>query len=312
MAAVSGGADSLALGLLLAALGPGRGWTVELATLDHGQRGGAGARDRQFVEEVARSEGLACHSERTDASAAAAGLSGEDAARRARRRFLLGLAERRGAAVALGHTRDDQAETVLYRLARGSGLLGAGGMRRWSPPLWRPLLGIPRETLRGLLRAWDQPWAEDETNFQRDAVRNRIRMDVLPALDHAVGGGAAEGLARAAELAAEDERLVQELADARRGSVPIERAPGRVWADRRALAAIEPPLRRRIVRDLLLEIGGEAWRPTSAHLLALDGLIEARSSGTRIDLPGAFLAERRGAWIVIEAGKKVARNELDK
>lgn len=315
IAAVSGGADSVAMGLLLAALAPGQGWRVELATLDHGLRGEAGARDRAFVESLARSQGLVCHSRRAGLATtdATPGGSAEMAARQARRDFLLDLAKRADAVVALAHTREDQAETLLYRLTRGSGLLGAGAMRRWHPPLWRPLLAVSGAELRALLSRWEQPWVEDETNRDRSAAsRNRIRLDVLPELDRAVGGHAAAGLARAAALAAEDEELLAELAAARMRDVPLERAPGRAALDRREMLSVEPPLRRRIVRDLLIELGGGSWRPTAAHLLAVDQLVEARSHGTSVDLPEGFTAVRREGWIVLSAGRQNAGPDLDK
>jgi tRNA(Ile)-lysidine synthase len=298
VAAVSGGADSVAVGLLLAALAPGRGWTVAFATLDHGLRGDAGARDRAFVERLAETEGLACHSAQVEAGTARSG-SDELAAREARRAFLLQLAHRTGGVIALGHTLDDQAETVLYRLARGTGLAGTGAMRRWSPPLWRPALGIRRATLRELLRAWDQPWVEDETNRSQEAARNRLRQRVLPALERAVDGGAAAGLARAAELADEDDRLLVELARERSEAVPIVRDAGGIRLSRKELAKVPAPLRRRLFRAWFDELSGGV-RLASAHLLALDALAEAESPGTAVDLPGGYRARRGGGWLRLE------------
>jgi tRNA(Ile)-lysidine synthase len=299
IAAVSGGADSVALGLLLAALAEGRGWTVRFATLDHGLRGEAGARDRDFVERLAEREEVVCHATRVAPSPRRAG-SEEMAAREARRRFLLELAESTGGIVALGHTRDDQAETVLHRLARGTGLLGAGAMRRWSPPLWRPALDVPRRALRELLSGWNQAWSEDETNNLPHAVRNRIRHEALPALERATGGDAGAGLARAAHLAAEDEELLQALALERASAIAVTRDDRSIELPRRELAAVSPPLRRRLVRGWFEELTGGTARLSSAHLLAIDALVEAESPGTAVDLPAGHRAVRRSGRLCLE------------
>lgn len=306
IAAVSGGSDSVALLLLLAALAPGRGWTLETATLDHGLRAAGGQRDRTFVEDLANREGLPCHARRIDALTGP-GESPESAARRVRRTWLLELATERGGVVALGHTLDDQAETLVFRLARGSGLLGAGAMRRWSPPLWRPLLAIRRAELRALLDVWGESWVEDETNQSLDPARNRIRHAVLPALEEALGSGATPALARAAGLSAEDESLLSRLARDEAPGVLLERSKSSVTLDRKALAALDSPLLRRILRDAALDLSDGALRLASAHLLALEELVRARGPGTEIDLPLGFRARRQQGRLTLQSPHQIAR-----
>ena len=298
LVAVSGGADSLALLFLLAALAPGRGWTLAAATLDHGLRGEASAEDRRFVEQVCRRLGLDCHSAQRSATREP-GVSPEDAARRLRHEFLRQAAAAEGAAaIALGHQLEDQVETVLYRLARGTSLTGAGAMTRWTPPLWRPLLGVSRRTLRELLQRQGEGWREDASNAGLDAARNRIRHIVLPALTRALGEAALAGIARSASLAREEGEALAALAE-RLAPEPLPAPAGSRAFDRRRLADLPSALRRLLLRDQLQALAGPELRLTRAHLEGIDALIEARGPGRRVDLPMGWVARREKGVIML-------------
>ncbi len=307
LAAVSGGADSVALLRLLAALAPGRGWTVVAASLDHGLRGAAGADDLRFVERLTASLGLELAGGRLDAPP-----RGEAAARGARRAFLERIArEHRAAAIAVAHTMDDQAETVLQRLARGTGLAGLAAMRRWSPPWWRPLLGVRRSALRSLLRTLGQPWREDETNLAPDQLRARLRARVLPALEAAGGAGAIPALARAARLAAEDDALLAELAAARLAEIVVSSGRGRIACSLGALRALPTPLARRIVRRLVAAISAGRVRAEADHVDAVLHLLDPTCQGTVVDLPEG-LRVRRAAGLITFAKAPHVRGEPGK
>ena len=294
LVAVSGGADSTGLLHLLAALAPGRGWKLAVATLDHGLRGDAGAADRRFVEELAERLGIPCQSARRT-PAPGAGLSPEEAARDVRRSFLLQAQRELGAElVACGHTADDQAETVLLRLTRGAGTRGLGAMSRWRSPFWRPLLVVRRRALCGLLETAGLPWREDETNLSRGPTRNRIRLDVLPAVESAIGPGAVPALARASRLAREDEALLDDLARREMQAIELERTGERIELERRALARLPAPLARRVVRLALAAIGSGGRRLTAVHLVSAVELARASGPGTRLDLPRGVTVTRRG------------------
>lgn len=203
LAAVSGGADSTAMLRRLAELAPERGWRVVVAHVDHGLRQGS-AVDAAFTASLAGELGLEFHLERVRVEAA--GRSPEDAARNARRAALLRVAEQAGAEViALAHTVDDQAETVLARALKGSGPTGLAGMRVWSPPWWRPLLHARRGGLREYLNRLGQAWREDPTNQEMGPLRNRIRAELLPLAEELVNPRAAEALSRLADLLGEEE-----------------------------------------------------------------------------------------------------------
>jgi tRNA(Ile)-lysidine synthase len=260
LAACSGGADSVALLHLLVRLAPGRGWGLAAAHLDHGLRGAAGAADRTFVEELCRDLDLPLRAERRPVEPGG-GLSPEEAARETRRSFLAETAREEGAGViALAHNADDQAETVLLRLARGTGPGGLRAMAVRSGRWWRPLLGTGREEIREALREAGLSWREDETNEDLRFDRNRVRLEVLPPL-RSVNPRAVRNIGRLAELAREDEALLESLArdsleeldrPAPEGAVALEGAP---------LAALPPSLGGRVVRLALASLSGGASLP---------------------------------------------------
>lgn len=300
LVAVSGGSDSVALLHLLAGLAPGRKWAIFVATLDHGLRGEAGEADRLFVERLARDLGLPCASEKRVVQPAP-GRSVEDLARSVRREFLLQAAGEFGAAVvALGHSQDDQAETVLYRLGRGAGLAGLSAMRRFAPPLWRPLLGVRRDMLRRLLQDAGCDWREDETNATGGAARSRIRRELTPVLERVLGPGAIPALARFATLAAADEDFLVGAAREKSKSAVLREQPGLIELDSAVLCSLPAALSRRILRECCEALVGSAGRPGSAHILALEALARRDSPGTHADLPGGVSARRKGRILVLQ------------
>ena len=274
--AVSGGADSIALlhGTAELVRSGQRRWSLTVAHLDHALRSTSGE-DAAFVAEVAASLGLAAEVRRLDVAglARAAGYSVEEAGRDARYRFFDEIAEP-GALVATAHTADDAAETVLINLVRGSGLAGARGIPARRGRIIRPLLGERRSTLRGLLDAAGLAYRDDPTNLDPAFLRNRVRAELLPALE-AVRPGAVESIARFARLAADDDELLDLLAAAelqrrRTSTGAID------WRD--------PPARALGRRVLRLAIGDPA--PSAERVEALLDAAEGPRGGLRVELGG--------------------------
>jgi tRNA(Ile)-lysidine synthase len=259
VAAVSGGGDSVALFHLLRELA--QGGHVVLAGvvhLNHRLRPDAD-RDEAFCRDLAAAAGVPFDAAQVDVAAAArAGrCSVEVAARRARFAFFAEVRDRReAAAVALAHTLDDQAETVLLRLLRGTGTRGLRGALAARPGVVRPLLRCGRGELRAYLAARRVSWLEDETNADRGLLRNRIRHDLLPLLARDYQPAARRLLARTAELAAADEACLEAMAIAAADGVS-ERAAGdsRVCLQTAPLLALPPALARRVVRRALIQAG---------------------------------------------------------
>lgn len=182
---VSGGADSVSLLLLLEDLRDDLGVVLKVVHLNHGLRGKESEADEAFVAELAcaHSVEFLCAREDVSTNARAEGWNLEDAGRRIRRKFFSKLVNQgKVDRVAVAHTADDQAETVLAHILRGSGPAGLAGIYPVAPPIVRPLLGIRRSELRAYLQQRNQPWREDRTNRDLTRQRARVRHELLPLL----------------------------------------------------------------------------------------------------------------------------------
>jgi len=312
LVAVSGGADSTALLLALEELKEKGLLGVELkaAHLDHGLRGEESAGDARWVGRVAREHGFECVVGRASLPEARENL--EQAARRARYEFLAGAARACGArAVLAAHTLDDQAETVLLRLLRGSGAEGLGGMAPeraleagGEVRLRRPLLAWARRAdTEGYCRERGVEFRADEMNRDERFARVRVRHKLLPLLE-SFNPRAAEALARTASLLREDSAALDELAAAlleearaAAGTGEGEGAAAKASDARplrvEALALAGVALRRRALRLWLARARGDLRRLSSAHLLGVERLLQGERGGRVAELPGGGRVERR-------------------
>ncbi|WP_407688003.1 tRNA lysidine(34) synthetase TilS [Mycobacterium sp. HUMS_1102779] len=255
--ALSGGPDSLALTAVAAQLRP----TAALI-VDHGLQPGSAA-----VAETARKQALALGCVDAQVLSVCVGTEGgpEAAARAAR---YAALDAHRDGPVLLGHTLDDQAETVLLGLGRGSGGRSLAGMSPHDPPWCRPLLGARRGLTHAACRELGLTAWQDPHNTDRRFTRTRLRLEVLPLLEDVLGGGVAEALARTATALREDTELIDSLA--------AEAMPGaKTGTGLRAgtLAALPAPVRRRVIRSWLL--AGGATGLTDKQIRGVDTLVTA-------------------------------------
>jgi tRNA(Ile)-lysidine synthase len=307
VAGVSGGPDSTALAHAAAQAGA----RVTVAHLDHGWRPGSAA-DAEAVAELSRRLRAPFRTERAE------GLRrSEAAARAARYEFLARVAREVGAAkVAVAHTADDQAETVLMRLIRGAGLDGLAGMPRRRPlvpgvELVRPLLRVPRARVLAYCREHDLPWLEDETNRDRAWLRNRVRHELLPLLERRFNPRVREALLRTAALLADDAAALDGWTrrEYRRdggglvldGSLPVavrRRLVRRFWAEETGL----PPLPSRHVERLL---AGPASLPRGWRGERRDGRLWLRAAASDRPAPFSYVLPVPGAVDVPEAGVRV-------
>lgn len=313
VAGVSGGPDSLTLLYVLVRVVPDPSGRVAVAYLDHGLRGGAGAEEAAFVRGLAERWGLTFFTDRVDTAAhrRARGLSLEAAARELRYRFLGETARRFGATrVAVGHTASDQVETVLLNITRGTGLAGLRGMRPASPyplpefgelTLIRPLLRLFREETVAACRALGLEPREDPMNLDRRYPRNRIRLDVLPALRQ-VNPRVDLAVLRLAEAAAADLGLIEAQAEAALAEALVSASDSELVLRRDPLIARPEPLRAHIFRLALLRLGAGEPLITAYHLERLVRLAAGRV-GTRLDLPGGLKA--RVDYDVVRVGREL-------
>jgi tRNA(Ile)-lysidine synthase len=286
LAALSGGPDSVALLDALLLLAPRHGFAVTAAHLDHGLRDGS-ADDASFCVELSARLGVALVCGRADVRSRARreGRGVEAAAREERYAFLRRVGKDVGATrIALAHTRDDQAETLLMRLLRGAGRSGLSAMRLRSGCLWRPLLGVPRAQVLEHLALRGLDHREDPTNRDPAHLRNRVRHELLPLIEARFNPSVRAALARLAGLLADETRLIDSAARRRLGRIVVEHGALRVEIER--LNALPPALRRAALRHVLRRAGG--LRGVSArHVEELLQLAAAPApSGRRLALPG--------------------------
>ena len=312
LVACSGGPDSLALLHVLAELARPFGLTLVVAHLDHGVRGEEGAADARFVRRKARTLGLQAIVARADGQAwmRARGHAGEDGLRRLRRTFLVRAAREAGAdAIALGHTADDQAETVLLRLVRGTGLKGLGAMRARRGRVLRPLLHATREEVEGFLHDRRLKPRRDATNQDRALRRNYVRAEILPRLAHLnprVGPALAALADRAAALHAFLEEEAKRALDAASEPVPRGGAAG-IRLVARNLLGYHPIVRETVFAHAFRRLAGTGAGLTRRHLAALEALVAGGREGAAVDLPNFLRARRVRGRILIERAARRPR-----
>ena len=300
--AVSGGPDSVCLFHVLREL---KIRVVAIAHLNHQLRGADSDEDQRFVAAMARESGL-------DFCGGLANIRGgnlEQTARRARREFFHDLI-RRGLAdrIALGHTRDDQAETVLFRILRGSGLAGlAGILPVTAEGLIRPLLGVTRGDVETFLRERGIPWRDDASNRDSRFARNRIRHELLPRLKQDWNPHLTESLSRLADLAYEEERWwAAEIARLAHDELVVSKGAAEIPAGK--LARLPRAVARRLIRYAIRQAKGNLQGIEYSHVERILRLPEA---GGRTELAGIH-AIRSFDWIRLEVlpGPQPARGEV--
>lgn len=292
LVACSGGADSLALAAATAFVAPRLDRRAGLVTVDHGLQTGSAER----AERVARWAAGAGLDPVEVVPVTVAGRPGgpEAAAREARYAALVAAARRHGAAgVLLGHTRDDQAETVLLALARGAGPRGLSGMPAHREldgvPLLRPLLDVARDDTREACAALGlTPWT-DPHNADPAYARSRVRADLLPALVEALGPGVVGNLARTARLLAADTAALDELAAAALDGVRA--AGGGLSVE--GLAALPAAIRTRVLHAWARELGASPAALSHRHVAALDALVTDWHGQGPAYLPGGLPVRRQ-------------------
>jgi tRNA(Ile)-lysidine synthase len=297
LVAVSGGGDSVALLHLMHRFAARRTIELTVAHLDHALRRGSAA-DSRFVVRLAASLALPVVTDRRDVGASRRkDESPEEAARRVRRSFLLETARQTGAAaIATGHTLDDQAETILMRLARGAGPTALAAMTPAGPgPFVKPLLGIERAALRAWLRRKRLPFRDDPSNQSRAFDRNRVRRLVVPTLSAALNPAAARHLVEAASRLREDATYLDALAREGFESIAKRRA-GVLFVQAAALAALPRPLATRVAHIALVSAGCDPRRISTRQIDAVV-LLASAAPGAAADLPGRIGARRSGALL---------------
>jgi tRNA(Ile)-lysidine synthase len=291
LAACSGGPDSLALAAGLAFVAPRAGLRAGGVTVDHGLQPGSAARAAEVAVTL---RGLGLDPVTAVAVTVDGGGGPEAAARTARYAALERVAAEAGAAaVLLGHTLDDQAETVLLGLARGSGPRSLAGMPARRGVFARPLLGLRRPVTVEACASLGLPTWSDPHNTDRRFARVRVRLDALPALEAALGPGVAEALARTAGQLRDDAEVLEEIASSERGQAETPLAVS-------SLAGLPAAVRSRVLRAAAVAAGCPAGALTADHVARVGELVTAWRGQRWVDLPGGVRAARRAGEVVFD------------
>jgi tRNA(Ile)-lysidine synthase len=308
---------------------------------NHQLRGKAADADEKFVAKLAAEHGLEFFMARENVAALAKRqkCNVEDAARRARYAYFERLVkEGRVARVAVAHTADDQAETVVAHILRGTGIAGLGGIHPEAGCVFRPLLTMRRAELRAYLRSKRQAWREDATNKDVTRTRARIRLQLLPVLEKRFNAAVVEHLCRLAELAREDNAWLEEEAERRLGEVCEQRENGiaiavrelvlprgvrhlkvAVTGELRALGSSAQPgmavlhaaqlaIAKRMVRQLVRRVKPQAGELGAKHVETVLHLAAFGHSGKVLQLSGGVEVRRERETLVFRAAERVEKS----
>ncbi|MDO5408933.1 MAG: tRNA lysidine(34) synthetase TilS [Lachnospiraceae bacterium] len=316
LAAVSGGADSVCLLLILKELEQALGICVEAVTVNHGIRGETAERDVGFVSDLCGKWKIPVHICRVEVPELAKReqLSEEEAARKARYRCFYETAEKIGAsAVAVAHHRDDNCETILHHLFRGSSLRGLRGMeasrKMGSLNVIRPFLETGRREIEEWLEERRISWCTDETNLEDDYTRNRLRHHVIPLVEAQINQQASAHVAQAGAYIAEAQELLEELA------AKWLQSHGK-WENTGfcisipALCEVKPIVRREILIQALKSAVADAVFKDVGHVhLEMIWELAQGETSRRIALPSGISVRKQYEWLVFTKEDRVTKKE---
>ena len=301
LCAVSGGLDSMCLLYFLDTWGPSAGFTAAADHFNHQLRGETADRDEDFVRTWCAGRNIPCYVGRGDTRALAAeeGLSLEEAARKLRYAFLEETAKREGFdAILTAHHADDNAETVLLNLIRGTGSAGLAGIPAQRGSLFRPFLQITRDTLAAYAAAHQIPHVEDETNACADAAdRNLLRLEVIPLLRQ-INPRAVEHMSAAAGRLREMETGLEDLTARYLRAASCR--PGRVTIPLGKLAEVPDFLRPKVLLGLFDLLGTGRRDIGAVHLEAIGRLWAGHGNDARISLPHGVTARLAASRLILE------------
>ena len=306
LAAVSGGADSVCLLLVLKALEESLGIHVAAFHLHHGLRGAEADRDERFVRELCERLQVSLHAVREDVAGYAKthGLSEEEAGRILRYQWLEKTAGEFGCRrIATAHHKDDQTETVLMNLFRGSGLRGLGGIRpvrelSGELTLIRPLLGINRQEIETYLIEEKEAWCEDSTNKELVYARNKVRNELIPWIREHINDRAEEHILKTAAFASQADEYFVSQAEKLLGDGFQEQEASFAEIDTALFDSQPDIMKSYLIRAMIMKVSGNAKDISARHMDAIAAL-DGPGGGTLVDLPYGLQAMRSYQKLII-------------
>jgi len=294
VAACSGGPDSLALVHILHLLSIEYEFTLVVAHVDHMIRGQESVEDANFVEAFCKEYGLECFRTALDVPqyAVESGRSIEDAARHLRYNYFRQVAAQIGGAkIATGHHRDDQAETVLINLLRGTGSTGLRGIQAINGNIIRPLLSLSRAEIEEYCRLNGFEPRVDSTNLETEYLRNRVRLNLLPQLESQYNNGIREALCRTATIIGEEHDFIRCYAGQTWANVVCSKADGFI-IDCNKLLAEHAAVQREIIRLTIEKKQGNLTGITFYHVERLIRLAKSPTVGGIVELPSSLIVKK--------------------
>src|SRR5215813_14071817 len=299
--AVSGGADSMALLLALFQLRSVYNMTLIVAHVNHQLRGEEAEQDALFVEQQAARLGLPFHQTCVEVKALqqSSRISVQQAARQLRYRFLYALQQALNATrIALGHTADDQAETLLMRLVRGSGPAGFAGIPAVRLPFIRPLISVSRPTIYSYLQSEHCPWIEDSSNAHMEYLRNRVRLDLLPKLQQ-YNPQIVRRLNELADMLRADSQVLEQRVDEWALQTLVWQARSRVEIGCKLFGLAPVAIQRRLLRRVIEALATSPEAVGFIHLERLRQFVVSGNQERQCSLPGEIGAERRTETMLV-------------
>ena len=302
VAGVSGGADSVCLLFLLLAFGEKKPISLAVVHVNHGIRPEAGA-DAEFVEGICRERGIPFFLTTADVPALAARekISPEDAGRRVRYEAFCEAARKMGGArIAVAHNLDDNAETMLFHLFRGSGIRGLGGIPPVRGDIIRPILCLERREVEAYLGKRQIPWRTDSTNSGDAYCRNRIRHHILPFAEREITGGVTAHMGQTAEILRETEAYLEQQTKSALEEC-CKAGDGYYAMDAEGFGKIHSVLQKRIIHFLLKKMSPTGKDIGAVHVRDTMSLFEKKENRS-IRLPFGILARRQYGEVILETG----------
>ncbi len=302
LAALSGGPDSTALLMALAEIAPEWNLTLCVAHFNHGLRGRESNADEKISRNLAKKLGLPFFSANMNQTKVKKGISPEDFYRQQRYTFLDKTARKcRAQKIVLGHNLQDQAETVLLNLLRGSGPEGLKGfLPKRDGRFIRPLMETSREEIIAFLNQSGTAYRQDRSNENRRYLRNQIRADLIPYLQEKFNPKIVENLARTAEILRMEDEFIREQVAAALQSRFVQRAQNRFLIKMDYLLNVPPAVRWRLLKTVLEDLTPKGNGITFRHVTLLNELVQKSETGKRIAFPSKIEARREYDDLIVE------------
>ncbi|MGN0360902.1 MAG: tRNA lysidine(34) synthetase TilS [Hominisplanchenecus sp.] len=313
IAGISGGADSVCLLFVLQELKDRLGFTLEAVHVEHGIRGMESREDAAFTGRLCKEQGIVCQQYTYDVPdrARRERLSMEEAARKCRyEAFEKACGGRENVKIAVAHNQDDQAETILWNLARGAGMRGLCGMRPVNGQIIRPLLDVSRREIEEFLREKGQSFRTDSTNLSDAYTRNRVRRQILPAMEEGLNSRARSHIAHAGDRIRRTQEFLERLASEKAGTCS-EMCDGEIWIDREAFQSEDEVMQEYMLLIWLKRLGGGLKDLGAVQIRDLKRLA-AGQSGRKLMLPGGRSARCTGSYLVLGPGQEPEPASVEK